>query len=201
MTVLAITVAFVQSQAKKREQNQTTDYFGQSELDLRPISQLPDFTLTNQTGRAVSLVDLKGEVWLGDIIFTRCAGPCPIMTQRMSELQAVLPVKFVTLTTDPEFDQPDVLKKYGERFKADFARWVFLTGSKENVARLAVDGLKLAAIEKKPAERENERDLFIHSTLFVLVDRQGRLRGSVEKDDPNLKQKLLAAVKQLMKEE
>ena len=65
---------------------------------------------------------------------------------------------------------------------------------------MAVDGLKLAAIEKKPQERENERDLFIHSTLFVLVDKHGRLRGSVEKDDPNMKPKLIAAVKQLSSE-
>jgi protein SCO1/2 len=191
--VLAIGIVFVRSQIE------------QAQLpDLRPIAQVPEFTLTNQDGRAVSLADLRGNVWVADIIFTRCAGPCPRMTQHMSELQAVLPaqsdVKLVTLTTDPAADRPEVLKRYGERFKANFDRWTFLTGSKEGIARVAVDGLKLAAIEKKPEERESERDLFIHSELMVFVDKQGRLRGSVESYDPKMKSKVLAAVKQLLRE-
>ncbi len=122
------------------------------------------------------------------------------MTQHMSELQSVLPAKLLTLTTDPENDRPEVLKKFGERFNARFDRWTFLTGSKEGIARLAVDGLKLAAVEKQPADRTTERDLFIHSTLFVLVDKQGRLRGSVESDDPDMQPKVLAAVKKLLSE-
>src|SRR5207244_5454267 len=171
---------------------------------LRPIAQLPEFTLTNQDGRAVSLADWRGEVLVADIIFTKCAGVCPVMTQRMSELQKVLPqrpdLKLVTLTTDPEFDQPQVLRQFGERFRAVFGRWTFLTGSKEGIVRVAVDGMKLAAVAKAPAERETDRDLFIHSQLFVLVDKQGRLRGSVESYDPEMKPKVLAAVKQLLKE-
>ena len=181
--------------------------FGWSKLqqgqmpDLRPIGELPSFTLTNQDGRAVSLADLRGQVWVADIIFSRCAGPCPVMTQHMSELQKILPaknpVRLVTLTTDPEFDGPEVLKRYGERFQADFNRWSFLTGTKREIGRLAVDGMKLAAMEKPPQERETERDLFIHSELFVFIDKQGRLRGSVESYDPKMKRKVLAAVKEL----
>src|ERR1043165_3851229 len=193
LTVLVIAVAFARSKIEQGEA-----------VDLRPISQLPEFPLTNQDGRAVSLTDLRGEVWVADIIFTQCAGPCPIMTQRMSELQAALPangaVKLVTLTTDPEFDRPEVLKRFAERFHANFDRWTFLTGTKENIARVAVDGMKLVAIEKKPQERETDRDLFIHSQLFVLVDKQGRLRGSVESYDPKMKPKILAAVKQSLRE-
>ena len=57
-----------------------------------------------------------------------------------------------------------------------------------------------APYEKKPQERETDRDLFIHSQLFVLVDKQGRLRGSVESYDPKMKPKILAAVKELLRE-
>lgn len=201
LTILVIALAFVRSRIGATPQTQATGGPEQSRsLDLRPIAQLPDFTLTNQDGHAFSLADLRGEVWVADIIFTRCAGPCPIITQRMSDLQKVLPAKLVTLTTDPDFDRPEVLKRFAERFKANFAQWTFLTGSKEGIARVTVDGLKLAAVEKKTDQRENERDLFIHSTLFVLVDRQGRLRGSVESDDPEMKPKILDAVKKLMSE-
>jgi len=202
LTVLAIGTAFVRS---KSEKSRTSEIFEDAQgADLRPIAQLPDFTLTNQNGRAVSLADLRGDVWVADIIFTRCGGPCPIMTQRMSELQTVLPakapVKLLTLTTDPEYDRPEVLKRWGERFNANFERWTFLTGTKQGIARLAVDGMKLAAMEKNPQERESERDLFIHSQLFVFIDKQGRLRGSVESYDPEMKPKVLSAVKQLLRE-
>ena len=75
-----------------------------------------------------------------------------------------------------------MLNKYAVRFNADTNRWWFLTGAKQDIAALAIDSLKLTAIEKKPAERLNEDDLFIHSTIFVVVDKQARLRGVFETD-------------------
>lgn len=149
------------------------------------IGQIAGFTLTNQAGHAVTLEDLRGKVWVADIIFSRCAGPCPRMTRQMASLQAALPAdspaRLVTLTTDPDFDTPDVLNKYAARFNADTNRWWFLTGEKKEIAHLAVEGLKLSGfIETKPEERLTPEDLFIHSTLFVLVDKQARLRGVFE---------------------
>jgi len=148
------------------------------------LGQIADFTLTNQAGKAVSLADLRGHVWVADIIFTRCAGPCPRMTQQMKLLQDGLPTssqaRLVTLTTDADFDTPPVLKKYGERVGADFRRWMFLTGDKREIAALAIDSLKLTAIAKKPQERVTPEDLFVHSTVFVVVDKQARLRGVFE---------------------
>jgi protein SCO1 len=176
---------------------------------LAVIGSIADFALTNQNGRAVSLADLRGKVWVADIIFTRCAGPCPRMTRQMKELQEALPpgseVKLVTLTTDADFDTPPVLKAYAERFGADLNRWMFLTGTKQGIARLAIDSLKLTAIEKKPEERESPQDLFVHSTIFVVADKQGRLRGVFETGgegvDPRAMQtQILAAVRQLERE-
>ena len=140
---------------------------------LPVLGQINNFTLTNQLGRAVTLPDLRGHVWVADIIFTRCAGPCLKMSRQMKELQQSLPTtstaKLVSLTTDPGFDTPPVLKTYGERFGADAGRWIFLTGSKQEVGNLATNSLKLTGIEKKPEERESAVDLFIHSTIFVIV--------------------------------
>ena len=151
---------------------------------LLNLGRVSDFTLTNQLGRAVSLEDLQGQVWVADIIFTRCPGPCVAMTRRMQELQAALPedlpVQLISLTTDPAYDSPDVLREYAKRFRADPDRWWFLTGPKLEVVRLAVDGLKLVMMEKDEAQRESPNDLFIHSTLLVVVDKQGRLRATFE---------------------
>ena len=108
-------------------------------------------------------------------------------------------VKLITLTTDPGFDTPEVLKQYASRFGADFARWSFLTGPKLEIARLAVDGLKLIAEEKPVKERTSAEDLFIHSTIFVIVDKQARLRGSFDSTEPDFEKQVRASVKKLLK--
>ena len=173
---------------------------------LPVLGQVQDFRLTNQFGQAVTLADLQGRVWVADIIFTRCAGPCPRMTRQMKEIQQALPAisqaRLVTLTTDADFDTPPVLKAYAEKFGADTNRWVFLTGDKRQIANLAIDSLKLTAIEKKPEERQTPEDLFVHSTIFVVVDKLGRLRGVFETDGEGVspvqaRSRILAAVKRL----
>ena len=182
------------------------------EVPGRPLpvyGQIADFNLTNQNGRADSLADLRGQPWVADIIFTRCPGPCLKMTRQMKELQDALPpksgAKLVTLTTDADFDTPPVLKTYADRFGADPSRWMFLTGTKQEVAKLAIDSLKLTAVEKKPEERESPQDLFVHSTIFVVADKRGQLRGVFETtgegiDPQNVRQQILAAVSRLERE-
>ena len=176
---------------------------------LPVYGQIADFSLTNQNGRVVSLADLRGRVWVADIIFTRCPGPCLKMTKQMKVLQDALPpgsqTKLVTLTTDADFDTPPVLKTYAERFEADPQRWMFLTGTKRGIANLAIDSLKLTAIEKKPEERESPQDLFVHSTIFVIADKRGQLRGVFETtgegiDPQNVKAQILTAAERLERE-
>jgi cytochrome oxidase Cu insertion factor (SCO1/SenC/PrrC family) len=181
-----------------------------SRLKAAPVlGQVADFTLTNQNAQMVTLADLRGRVWVADIIFTRCAGPCPRMTQQMKLLQDALPAdsrtKLVTLTTDPDFDSPAVMKAYADRFAANPARWMFLTGTKKEIAALAIDSLMLNAVEQKPEDRKDPADLFIHSTILVVVDKQARLRGIFETEgvgvDPALERtQVLALVDQLERE-
>lgn len=197
LLALALTLAKLQSQRNQRAP------------ELPVISQVANFALTNQLGQPLTLENLKGRVWVADIIFTTCAGPCPIMTRKMRELQDALPAessaRLVTLTTDADTDTPDVLKKYGEKFGANPQRWTFLTGDKRDIAKLAIDGLKLTAIAKKPEERTDPADLFVHSTIFVIVDKHGRLRGSFQTQGemvswPESKAQIVAAIKQLERE-
>jgi len=151
---------------------------------LPMLGQVANFTLTNQDARVTTLADLSNRVWVADIIFTRCAGPCPRMTAQMQSLQESLPpaseARLVTLTTDPDHDTPAVLKRYGERFGADYNRWTFLTGTKREIAGLAGDSLKLSAVPVKAADRKDDADLFIHTTIFVVVDKHAQLRGIFE---------------------
>lgn len=171
---------------------------------LPVLFPVPDFALTNQAGALVRSSDLRGNVWISDIIFTRCAGPCPAMTQRMAELQAAisqeLPVRFVTLTTDPDHDTPSVLARYASRYLASPDRWHFLTGTKRQIVGAAVNGLKFTSIEKEALHRADVNDLFIHATVFVVVDKKGRARAVLESDDPALRSKALGVVQLLVDE-
>ena len=174
------------------------------------LGQISDFTLTNQDGKITTLADLSNHVWIADIIFTRCAGPCPRMTGQMKSLQNLLPptsdAKLVTLTTDPDYDSPEILKRYGERFNADFNRWTFLTGTKSEIGNLAANSLKLSTVPVKPEDQKNPADLFIHTTIFVVVDKRAQLRAIFETggegvDWTNAVQpKLLATVRRLERE-
>jgi protein SCO1/2 len=171
---------------------------------LPVLLTVPPFSLTNQAGDVVTLEDLRDQNWLADIIFTRCAGPCPEMTRKMADLQRSLPqdtpLRFVTLTTDPAYDTPAVLGVYSRKFEAQPGRWHFLTGSKKQIADLAVKGLKLTALDKEESARQAPEDLFVHSTLFVLVDRRSRVRGVFESDDPEMKTKVFTALDTLLRE-
>src|SRR5262245_51408242 len=99
---------------------------GGKRSNLPELGAVREFSLTNQVGELITLGDLRGKVWVADIIFTRCAGPCPKMTEEMKTLQAAFgageKVRFVTLTTDPEHDTPKVLQRYAEKSNADPAR-------------------------------------------------------------------------------
>ena len=179
-------------------------------LQLPVLGPVADFTLTNQDGQLATLADFTNQVWVADIVFTRCAGPCPRMTGQMRSLQNLLPeesrAKLVTLTTDPEFDSPAVLKKYGERFGADSNRWTFLTGTKGEIAGLAAGSLKLGSVPIKAADRLNDVDLFIHTTMFVVVDKHARLRGDFETGGDgvdwtnSVQPRILKAIRQLENE-
>ena len=132
------------------------------------------------------------------------------MTAQMKSVQDLLPptsaAKLVTLTTDPDFDTPAVMKRYGERFNANFNRWTFLTGTKKEVAALASGSLKLSAVPVKLEDQKSIADLFIHTTIFVIVDKHAQLRGIFETGGEGVdwtrvvEPKLLATVHQLESE-
>ena len=166
---------------------------------LPEISTIHSFSLTNQFGATITLENLIGRPWLADIIFTRCPTVCPRMTQTLGRLRAALSptLRCVSLTTDPAHDTPAVLKTFAEAHGSNYANWHFLTGSKADLMRLAIDDLKLISVPKEEGKRDNPNDLFVHSSLYILVDAKGRVRKSFEHDATNLVQQVQATLKQL----
>lgn len=188
--ILFIVVAFVHEEVHQRRRAALPDY-----------GQLSPFSLTNQSGKVVSLDSLKGQVWLCDVIFTRCPGPCSEMTRQMKTIQDGLPkgaVKLVSITTDPVFDTPEILDRYGSKAQADPSRWYFLTGPKPDVHHAITNNLRLVMIEKPELERQSPTDFFIHSTQFVLVDQQGTIRQVYEGTQPETPAKILTDIQTLL---
>jgi cytochrome oxidase Cu insertion factor (SCO1/SenC/PrrC family) len=168
---------------------------------LPVLGSLPDFALTDQDNQNVTLASLRGDVWIADVIFTRCAGQCPIMSAHMQEIQDALPagspIKLVSFTTDADFDTPTVLKKYAAHFSAHDGQWIFLTGSKTALRHATVEGLKLGVVDKPPGQRDNADDFFIHSQKLVVIDQSGRIRGYFDGETAEGTAQALAAAKTL----
>lgn len=146
---------------------------------------LPDFSLTAVTVDGTSPFDakaLKGRVWVADFVYTRCAGPCPILTANMQGLQKRLPksVGLLSFTVDPDNDGPEALSAYARKFSADPQRWFFLTGDKPELVRLVRDGFLLPVVENAAAS-VGER--YAHSTKFVLIDANAKIRGWYDGED------------------
>jgi len=118
---------------------------------LKNFYPVPNFTLTERSERQVSNTDLLGNIWIVNFIFTNCHDSCPIQSAKMALLQKHFQedpkVKLISITVDPEYDTPKVLRPYADQFEADPEKWLFLTGSKEKIRELVIKGFKLAVIE------------------------------------------------------
>jgi len=140
--------------------------------NLPEFGTVPAFSLTAQDGAGFfSERRLRGKTWVAAFFFTTCNGPCPRMTAQMRKVQDatrdIADVALVSFSIDPQTDTPARLGEYAARFKADHARWSFLTGDEAEIRKLGVDVFHLADPQEKLA----------HSTRFALVDRKGRIRG------------------------
>jgi len=144
------------------------------EARLPKISPAPEFTLTDQDGKAVSLKDRRGEVVAVTFIYASCVDTCPLLTaklvgiQRKLEPKAASKVFFTGITVDPERDTPEVLKRYGQAHGADSAHWAFLTGTAEQID----DVTKRYGIYRK---KQPNGDVD-HTFLTSIIDRSGTLR-------------------------
>lgn len=154
------------------------------------IGQLPEYSLVDSSGQAFGSVDLAGQVYVTNFIFTRCTSICPLLTRAMGRLQqrydenGVEGLRLVSITVDPEYDTPGRLRQYAESHDADPGRWVFLTGDPERIRQVVEGGFKTAVGEAQ-ATGGDLIDI-AHSGKFVLVDGQGGIRGYYDSDELGL---------------
>ena len=148
--------------------------------ELPVYGQVNSFEFTNQTGKNFSSEELSGRVWVAGFIFTRCQGPCPVISAKMAELKKRLSYashfSLVSFTVDPEYDTPEKLAEYATKFHREGKpEWNFLTGEKEKIYDLAVKTFMQTA-SQDPSQTDLQAR-FMHGTRLVLVDDKGRIRG------------------------
>ncbi|MBI2088100.1 MAG: SCO family protein [Deltaproteobacteria bacterium] len=133
-----------------------------------------DFSLTDHEGKAFAFAALKGKLVLVSFIYTSCPDVCPLITSSMRTVQRGLngrerkSVHFLSITTDPEIDSPEILKSYARRYEVDFSNWSFLTGDIKALQPVwKAFGVK---VERKA------RGLVNHTALTALIDAGGVMR-------------------------
>ena len=138
---------------------------------------IPEFSFTDQDGNTFTRSKLEGKIYIANYFFTTCKSICIDMSQQLNRVQSRFKghhdFLIVSHTVDPENDSPEVLKEYAKRVYAEEHVWKFLTGDKKALYNHARKGYFIAADEEGDG---GEHD-FIHSNLFVLVDKEGRIRG------------------------
>lgn len=144
------------------------------------LMRAPDFSLTDQSGQSYGSDELLGRACVVNFIFTRCEATCPVQTARLAELQEVWKkqpawndIRMLSISVDPEYDTPEVLKEYAMAARADMDHWKFLTGPQDTILELTRQGFKLPVEEDKNAKGAP----ITHSPGFVLIDPQGHIRG------------------------
>ncbi len=167
-----------------------------------PSRALPEFEFPESAGGTVSRESMKGKRWLANFIFTRCAGPCPLMTRDVSELHRLVAqsnpdFRFVTFSVDPSYDTAEVLQKYAETFRADQERWKFVTGDETamhdfirrgftqyvqpNLGDLRKPGFEVAHSNR--AVLVNEEGVPVASFVMTIPEDVAKLRRIIEGKD------------------
>ena len=172
--------------------------------DLDVLGAVPEFAFTDQTGAPVRAADLRGKVHVASFLFTRCPTICPTSAmklkrigERLAERSAA--VDLVSFSVDPEHDTPPVLAAFAARYGADPARWRFLTGPPEAIRAAVEDGFKIAV--DRGAALADGTPTIVHGTHYLLLDRQLRIRGYYDSDEPARLDQLVADAIRLTREQ
>jgi protein SCO1/2 len=154
------------------------------------------FEFVDQDSAIVTNATFKDKIYVADFFFTSCRTICPIMkTQmlRVYEATAAMPdVLIVSHTIDPEYDTVALLHDFAKRLGVDSKRWHFVTGKKDSIYKIAQTSYFSTAMENK-----TEPDGFIHSGAFLLIDRQGRIRGKYDGTKEDDVDRLVEDIKKL----
>lgn len=158
-----------------------------------------DFKLTNQYGETVSKETVKNKIYVANFFFATCQSICPAMSSNLTEVQNVFAADdsllLLSHSVNPMHDTVEVLMNYANTYHASKNKWHLLTGDKKAIYDLAKTGYLVNALED-----DGSPEGFLHSELFLLIDKQGRMRGMYDGTDKAQVGKLIEDIKLLKTE-
>jgi protein SCO1/2 len=148
-----------------------------SALDMVKVGDLvPDATLVNEDGKSFSVESYRGHRLALTFIYTRCPDPefCPLMNQNFLAVQKAIrsvpgldDAQLLSISFDPEYDTPEVLKEQARRAQADPRVWRFATGTADEVSALARRfGVTVTS---------NGSPVLVHNLSTAVIDANGQL--------------------------
>jgi protein SCO1/2 len=159
------------------------------------------FSFINQEGQTITEQNLKDKIYVVEYFFTTCQGICPKMNDNMVAVYQAFrndnDFMILSHTVDPEVDTVAQLKRYAQKYDADPTRWMFLTGNKDSLYKMAIDDY-LIPIADSTVEKINPT--FIHTQKFVLIDKEKKVRGFYDGTDPASVKKLIQDINELKKD-
>ena len=164
-----------------KDKGELDNLMGEKEKYFQPLDQeAPDFTLQDADGKTVELRDFQDKVVVLHFIYTNCPDVCPLHAERIAEIQAMVNrtpmrdlVQFVTITTDPKNDTPEVIREYGPARGLDPVNWTFLTSGPNRLTATR----KL--VEQFGHKFTKEGDGYqVHNVVTHVIDREGRWRAN-----------------------
>ncbi len=142
---------------------------------LKTIAKAPSFTLTSQDNVPISSDSLKGKVYVLEFFFSTCPSICPIMNRNLVDVAQKFSDKkdfaIASITINPKYDTPQVLKNHAEQLHANFDNWYFLTSDSQDYIHQLAKKFNLYV-----GENLNAPGGFEHSGLFALIDKNGNIR-------------------------
>ncbi len=155
---------------------------GLRQAELPRYYAVGDFSLTDQAGHKFGSEQLKGKIYVVSFIFSHCRNSCPMIVAQLKRLAALIAdkpsdLRLVSITVDPKRDTPQRLRQYAKDLDADTTRWIFLTGTRQQLKDVIVGQYKIAAEPGESGVDERGLPDIPHSTRLVVVDGQGVVRG------------------------
>ena len=145
--------------------------------------KVPDFSFTNQYGKTITNTDFEGKVYVIEFFFTTCPTICPRMNRNLIQIQNEFKgfddFGVASFTINPDYDAPEVLKAYADKYGVSNPNWHLMTGDKEAIYKLSNEGFYIYASANPDVEGG-----FEHSGNFALIDKNGFIRCRVVDGNP-----------------
>lgn len=161
--------------------------------------QIANFNLTNQIGQVVNQNTTKNKIYIANFFFATCQSICPMMSNQLQEVQKAFladdSVLILSHSVNPLHDTVAVLNNYADSYGAKTNKWHLLTGNKKQIYDLAKTSYLVNAFED-----DESPEGFLHSELFLLIDKKSRIRGMYDGTNTSEVKKLIEDVKLLKQE-